>query len=226
MKAPILLLNCGSSSAAGIGEHSAPLRARICAALGWLGISVDEEANRRNAVSISNAKSAVRVAVEPTNERVDRRTRCAGGTSPAGCVGSRCRRMTVLRNGFWMALAWASCICAGYAAAAEPSGHQIFELRCRSCHTGTTAADLPIGPSLAGVIGRKAGTHTTGASSRALIDSGIVWNRSALRRFLGGASPPLLDSHASFGQLHPTEVESLLDYLEWLSDPERPPAPR
>jgi len=53
---------------AGIGEHSAELRLRICAALGWLGTTLDADANRRNAPVISMPPSGVRVVVEPTDE--------------------------------------------------------------------------------------------------------------------------------------------------------------
>jgi len=52
----------------GVGEHSAILRWRICAALEWLGVHLDGEANRIDASTISAAHSRVRVAVEPTNE--------------------------------------------------------------------------------------------------------------------------------------------------------------
>ena len=53
---------------AGVGEHSAVLRGRICAALGWLGIELDDKANGHHAQTISRAGSRVRVAVEPTDE--------------------------------------------------------------------------------------------------------------------------------------------------------------
>ena len=53
---------------AGIGEHSAVLRERICEALDWLGVSIDDAANRANASTISGRLGRVRVAVEPTNE--------------------------------------------------------------------------------------------------------------------------------------------------------------
>jgi acetate kinase len=53
---------------AGVGERSAVLRERICAALGWLGLDLDPEANRANVPTISRAGTRVRVAVEPTNE--------------------------------------------------------------------------------------------------------------------------------------------------------------
>jgi len=53
---------------AGVGEHSAVLRGRICAALGWLGIELDDQANATHAQTISRAASRVRIAVEPTDE--------------------------------------------------------------------------------------------------------------------------------------------------------------
>jgi acetate kinase len=53
---------------AGVGEHSAVLRERVCAALGWLGLELDSKANGANASTISSARSRVLVAVEPTNE--------------------------------------------------------------------------------------------------------------------------------------------------------------
>ena len=53
---------------AGVGEHSAALRERICSDLEWLGVRIDADANRANAPTISAAASRVRVAVEPTNE--------------------------------------------------------------------------------------------------------------------------------------------------------------
>ncbi len=53
---------------AGIGEHNAEMRARICAGLGFLGLALDDTANAGHAPTISAASSRVCVAVEPTNE--------------------------------------------------------------------------------------------------------------------------------------------------------------
>ncbi len=52
----------------GIGEHAAPVRERICAALAWLGIELDPAANAADADSISTARSRIAVLVVPTNE--------------------------------------------------------------------------------------------------------------------------------------------------------------
>ncbi|MBS0516372.1 MAG: acetate/propionate family kinase [Proteobacteria bacterium] len=53
---------------AGIGEHNAVLRERICHELGWLGIELDTDANKHGAATISDPGGRVVVAVEPTNE--------------------------------------------------------------------------------------------------------------------------------------------------------------
>ncbi|MFT3801937.1 MAG: acetate/propionate family kinase [Burkholderiaceae bacterium] len=53
---------------AGIGEHSAVIRERVCEALGWLGMRIDAAANAADAPRISTGDSRVDVGVEPTNE--------------------------------------------------------------------------------------------------------------------------------------------------------------
>jgi acetate kinase len=53
---------------AGIGEHSAPIRERVCAGLRFLGVELDATANAADAPVISTPASKVLVVVEPTNE--------------------------------------------------------------------------------------------------------------------------------------------------------------
>lgn len=55
---------------AGIGEHSAPMRQRICEYLQWLGVTVDPAANEKHAARINATSSAVDVLVVPTNEEL------------------------------------------------------------------------------------------------------------------------------------------------------------
>jgi acetate kinase len=52
----------------GIGEHAAPIRARICAGMDFLGIQLDEGRNAAHAPVISRDGSAATVRVMPTNE--------------------------------------------------------------------------------------------------------------------------------------------------------------
>jgi len=53
---------------AGIGEHAPHIRAGICERSAWLGVRLDEGANRDNASRINAEGSAVSVLVLPTNE--------------------------------------------------------------------------------------------------------------------------------------------------------------
>lgn len=53
---------------AGVGEHCAEVRSRICQSLGFLDIALDDAANLAHAPVISAPVSRVRVGVEPTNE--------------------------------------------------------------------------------------------------------------------------------------------------------------
>ena len=53
---------------AGVGEHNAFIRERVCRDLAFLGVALDDAANEAHAATISAPDSRVRVAVEPTNE--------------------------------------------------------------------------------------------------------------------------------------------------------------
>ncbi len=52
----------------GIGEHAVPIRTRICQDAQWLGVRLNEEANRTGGPKISAEDSAVAVWVIPTDE--------------------------------------------------------------------------------------------------------------------------------------------------------------
>ena len=55
---------------AGVGENSSEIRQRICAASNWLGVELDEDANRSKATRISSSQSKISVWVIPTNEEL------------------------------------------------------------------------------------------------------------------------------------------------------------
>lgn len=59
---------------------------------------------------------------------------------------------------------------------------QVFE-RCVACHSGKGDGS-DIGPSLVGVVGRKAGSREDYRYSRALARSGITWDERSLDEFL------------------------------------------
>jgi acetate kinase len=53
-----------------VGENAAPVRAAICQACRWLGLELDEAANRRHGPRISTAGSRVAAYVIPTDENL------------------------------------------------------------------------------------------------------------------------------------------------------------
>jgi len=55
---------------AGIGEHAALIRQRICEDAAWLGVELDAAANSQGGPRISTAASRVQAWVVPTNEEL------------------------------------------------------------------------------------------------------------------------------------------------------------
>lgn len=55
---------------AGIGENAASVRQAVCHGCGWLGVELDDDANRANKLQISSAASATSVWVIPTDEEL------------------------------------------------------------------------------------------------------------------------------------------------------------
>jgi acetate kinase len=73
----------------GIGERSAPIRARICAGLEFLGVGIDPGRNAAHSPVISPDGSSVTVRVIPTDEEISiaRETLAIVGALPEGMVG-------------------------------------------------------------------------------------------------------------------------------------------
>lgn len=88
-----------------------------------------------------------------------------------------------------MLLAFAALLGAPLPAAAQnaaqdaAAGERAFRTRCGTCHSLDPGQNRA-GPSLAGVIGRKAGSVEGARYSQALRDSGITWDAQSLDGFL------------------------------------------
>jgi cytochrome c len=63
------------------------------------------------------------------------------------------------------------------------TGERIFR-QCASCHQVGANAHGGFGPQLNGLFGRRAGSTPDYAYSKAMKDSGIVWNEQTLAAFL------------------------------------------
>ncbi len=91
-----------------------------------------------------------------------------------------------MRGGLAVLLAGAACAGAAVAQPAAPDGRRVFQ-QCYACHSvDPRERNLP-GPSLAGIVGRRAATEKGFDYSPALrraAAGGLVWTEAALDRFL------------------------------------------
>jgi cytochrome c len=71
----------------------------------------------------------------------------------------------------------------GFAAGDAAAGQQVFAGRCSVCHTSEPGVNR-IGPSLAGVFGRKSGTEAGFDYSPALKAAAITWDEKTLDQFI------------------------------------------
>jgi cytochrome c len=67
--------------------------------------------------------------------------------------------------------------------AAEEVGPEAFNNNCRTCHSWKEG-DNRLGPTLHGIIGRKAGTAEGFNYSNAMKSSGITWDEATLDKFI------------------------------------------
>jgi cytochrome c len=99
-----------------------------------------------------------------------------------------------------------------WAAGDAAAGGRLYHARCRGCHGDEHAAPT-LGPTLVGIIGRKAGTGETGVHSREMIESGIVWDVASLRRFLAAPTKEVPGTLMLGGVDNPQELDDVVAYL-------------
>ena len=67
--------------------------------------------------------------------------------------------------------------------AVADEGQLAFNNACRTCHT-LREGDNRLGPTLHGIVGRKAGSLPNFVYSSALKGAGLVWDKATLDRFI------------------------------------------
>ena len=111
--------------------------------------------------------------------------------------------MLALGLGFYLA------ICPTRAADAL-HGKDVFVI-CSACH-GDHPGDL--GPSLIGVVGRKAGTRTDYRYSGPMARAEFIWDEKHLRDFLSNPRDMIKGTKMPFdGLSNPTDIEDIIAYL-------------
>jgi cytochrome c len=106
-----------------------------------------------------------------------------------------------------------SLIAAG-SARADAEGEKVFKKYCSVCHT-VEAGKNKVGPSLAGVIGRKAGSAPGFAYSEANKSSGVVWDEAHLDQYLVDPRKYMPGTKMVFaGIKKEDERKAVISYLE------------
>jgi cytochrome c len=98
------------------------------------------------------------------------------------------------------------------AAAAPPSGQQVFEQRCSICHS-LQPAPGKMGPPLAGVVGRKAGTAPGYAYSNAMKASNITWTPDQLDAFVKAPGKTVPGTKMLLGAPDAEQRAAVIQYL-------------
>ena len=116
-------------------------------------------------------------------------------------LGVRIGMAMVALAGFW-------------AQAQAQDGESLFKRQCGSCHT-VEAGRNKIGPSLAGVYGRKAAAVEDFDYSDALRDAKITWTDDALTKYLTDPKELVPGGKMVFaGMKDPDDVKAVIDFLK------------
>ncbi|HEY1752080.1 MAG TPA: c-type cytochrome [Caulobacteraceae bacterium] len=120
-----------------------------------------------------------------------------------------------ITRGWTVALAAASTALAAVVAIAQPAGvpargADVFDDRCSECHALTGVHQ---GPSLVGVVGRRAGAEAGYAYTPAMKAAGVTWTAAELDRFLQGPKKLIPGTAMAVIISDPTERRDLIAYL-------------
>ena len=95
------------------------------------------------------------------------------------------------------------------------AGEKVFLSKCKVCHMPPETAKNLVGPSLAGVVGRKAGTAPGYHYSEANEKSGITWDEAELKKYLKDPKGVVPGTKMVFpGLQSDQDVDNVIAYLK------------
>jgi cytochrome c len=106
---------------------------------------------------------------------------------------------------------------AANAAGSAESGEKIFKRSCGACHIATKDGPKRLGPTLFGVVGRKAGSVEGFRYSEANKNSAVTWTPEVLNTYLTDPKKFIPGTTMAFaGIKNDAERTDLIAYLETL----------
>ncbi|MGH6720073.1 MAG: copper-containing nitrite reductase [Alphaproteobacteria bacterium] len=125
----------------------------------------------------------------------------------------------VFLTGLLVATGWAAQL-----TAQTPTGEAVFR-KCQACHS-LDPTIKKVGPTLAGVVGRRAGTLPDFRFSDALKNSGLVWGEQTLDAYLENPSKLVPGTRMTFGGLkRPEDRAAVIAFLAGLAQAEATTVP-
>ncbi len=97
------------------------------------------------------------------------------------------------------------------------AGAKFFKSRCTACHTIDEGGKNKVGPNLFGVFGATAGKRVASFEkrySKALKESGIVWNEETLSNFLTNPKAAVPKTKMAIKVKKEKDRENLIAYLK------------
>lgn len=91
-------------------------------------------------------------------------------------------------------------------------GRELFTA-CAACHTGKADA---LGPSLAGVVGRRSASLDDYRYSPPMKRAGLVWDAATLKSYLADPQAKVPGNRMPFAGLAPADIDDVLAYLATL----------
>jgi cytochrome c len=117
---------------------------------------------------------------------------------------------------FAAAVAYFSITIAPANAQNPPDGERLYQQRCGSCHSIEPGQNR-LGPNLAGVIGRTAGTVEGARYSPDMQKSGIVWDDKTLDTYLDNPRAVVSRTTMTIALRDAAQRSSIIEYLRKLS---------
>ena len=106
---------------------------------------------------------------------------------------------------------------AARAAGDAAQGKTVFSRVCAACHSNEASGPRKLGPTLFGVVGRKAGSVEGFRYSQANKSSGITWTPDVLDVYLKDPKAKVPGTIMAFAGLkNDTERQNVIAYLETL----------